>query len=318
MTQDLPPDTPSTEDDTKLDELLLAMDVVDTLRHREQLVLRELDGEAREKELIKRLKAIYAAQGITVPDATLKEGVKALEENRFAYTPPPNTFWVRLAHIYVNRGKWLKPVTGGLCALLLGGLIWHFGVSEPRKVKAEQRRIELAETLPQTLRTLRDEAQAIAVPQDLDNLAEAFYRLGVEAVADADKQKAETAVTHLKTLIQDLSATYVVRIVSRPSEYSGLFRIHEDNPNIKNYYLIVEAVDQTGRILTVPIESEENQSTKRVAIWGVRVPKQVFDSVSADKLDDQIIQNAVVGQKPVGVIAPDYSIETRQGAIFEW
>ena len=71
-----------------LDDLMLAMDVVDTLRHRERLVERELNEEVREEQLIDRLRTLYKSQGIDVPDSVIAEGVKALKENRFVYTPP--------------------------------------------------------------------------------------------------------------------------------------------------------------------------------------------------------------------------------------
>src|SRR5678816_685879 len=79
-----PPEKPQT-----LDELMIAMDVVDTLRHREDTVARELDEEGRETELIERLRKIYRDQGIDVPDKVLLDGVKALKDSRFVYTPPP-------------------------------------------------------------------------------------------------------------------------------------------------------------------------------------------------------------------------------------
>ena len=41
-----------------LDDIMIAMDVVDTLRHREDLVHRELNEEDREAELIARLRKI--------------------------------------------------------------------------------------------------------------------------------------------------------------------------------------------------------------------------------------------------------------------
>src|SRR5262249_56235602 len=75
----------------KLDDVMIAMDVVDTLRHREDLVARELNEEGREGELVARLRQIYRDQGIDVPDRVLAEGVKALQDNRFLYPPPlPN------------------------------------------------------------------------------------------------------------------------------------------------------------------------------------------------------------------------------------
>ena len=65
-----------------LDDVMLAMDVVDTLRHEQNLVARELGATSREAELIERLRKIYRDQGIEVPDHILKEGVKAFAEKR--------------------------------------------------------------------------------------------------------------------------------------------------------------------------------------------------------------------------------------------
>ena len=49
----------TTADKAPLDDVMLAMDVVDTLRHNQDLVARELAGEAREKQLIEKLREIY-------------------------------------------------------------------------------------------------------------------------------------------------------------------------------------------------------------------------------------------------------------------
>jgi hypothetical protein len=91
-----------------LDEVMLAMDVVDTLRRRERLVKRELDAEGREEDLKERLRKIYHAQGIEVPDHILEEGVAALKEDRFVYKPPLEGLGIKLARLYVARGRWGK------------------------------------------------------------------------------------------------------------------------------------------------------------------------------------------------------------------
>jgi len=97
-----------------------------------------------------------------------------------------------------------------------------------------------------------------------------------------------------------------------------VFRVPDNNPAARNYYVIVEALDGGGRPVMVSIESEEDQKTARVAKWGVRVSEAVFDGVKADKSDDQIIQNAVIGTKPKGALRPVYSIDTRGGTILDW
>ena len=65
-----------------LDEVMLAMDVVDTIRHRQLIVERELDAAGRRERLIERLREIYTAQGIEVTDAALAAGVDALEQQQ--------------------------------------------------------------------------------------------------------------------------------------------------------------------------------------------------------------------------------------------
>jgi hypothetical protein len=91
-----------------LSEVMLAMDVVDTLRHQRSLVERELHSEDREADLIEKLRRIYAEQGLEVSDEVIAEGVKAMREERFAYRPPPGGFKTTLARMYVNRGRWAK------------------------------------------------------------------------------------------------------------------------------------------------------------------------------------------------------------------
>src|SRR5690606_33583734 len=139
-----------------LDEVMLAMDVVDTLRHRQDLVTRELDGAAREKQLIERLRSIYHQQGIEVPDHILKEGVSALAESRFTYVPPAPGLGTTLARLYVGRKRWGKPVGAALLALLVLG-IGYFGVWQPYTAgQAAQARIELTEGLPARMDALRE------------------------------------------------------------------------------------------------------------------------------------------------------------------
>ena len=92
----------------ELSEVMIAMDVVDTLRHQRSLVERELHSDDREAELIEKLRKIYAGQGLEVSDEVIAEGVKAMREERFTYNPPTGGLSTTLARIYVNRGRWAK------------------------------------------------------------------------------------------------------------------------------------------------------------------------------------------------------------------
>ncbi len=300
------------------DDVMLAMDVVDTLRHRERVVDRELRAEAREEALVERLRVIYKNQGIDVPDRILRDGVKALEEKRFVYEPPADGLGVRLAKLYIARDRWLKPLglVLGLAALIAAG--YHFGVDAPRQQRIRAEQILLTQTLPENLEQAREKALALAETEEARAVVETAYRDGTAALADADAAAGERALAALREIGVDLSKALSIRVVSRPGEMSGVFRIPEDTPGVRSYYLIVEAVDARGRPQPLTIASEEDQKTRRVEKWGVRVPEAVFNRVSADKQDDQIIQNAEVGVKAQGRLAPEYAIETNGGAIVEW
>jgi hypothetical protein len=54
-----PAPAPADASKAPLDDVMLAMDVVDTLRHRQDLVVRELDADTREKNLVDKLREIY-------------------------------------------------------------------------------------------------------------------------------------------------------------------------------------------------------------------------------------------------------------------
>jgi hypothetical protein len=73
-----------------------------------------------------------------------------------------------------------------------------------------------------------------------------------------------------------------------------------------------------GRRLTLPIPSEETGRVERVSSWGLRVDEATWQRVAADKADDGIIQERVVGRKAIGELEPTYTVTTTGGAITRW
>ena len=414
----------------QMDDIMLAMDVVDTLRRRQALVDHELDSAARDQQLAEKVKAIYAAQGIEVTDETIAAGVQALRDERFAYHPPPPGLLTRLAHLYVNRGTWGKRAGMGLAALLAAWGIHYGTVTLPQKnaarAEAEQlnqsitsatltttmsadrlKRLRLqlqqqptpastslratadatrrdataeldkAEQLLDSAKklgqiaTLPDSADSTAktkaqqqlaarqkllrqanalldssenkitllatldrLPADLKRyqlaiadvakekkaktLATQLYQSGVTALKKGDIDTARIHLSDLKDLLDQLQQDYVLKIVSRPGERSGIWRSPDVNSKARNYYLIVEAIDRKGRKLKLPVTSEENGKVREVTKWAVRVGASAYNRVAADKQDDGIIQNNSVGIKRAGYLKPEYQINTTGRAITQW
>lgn len=301
-----------------LDDVMLAMDVVDTLRHQSDLVARELGAASREAQLIARLKKLYGDQGIDVPDHILKEGVKALEESRFTYTPPPDNWRTRLATLYVRRKSWGRPVAIAI-AIVLVVFVGYFAAYRPfTAMQQEAARIELAQTLPDRMDALFEQIYTETKVQAALEQAEPWVTRGKAAAARGDRDGALAAIAQLERIHRTLLAEYSLRIVNREGEPTGVWRFPEATSEATNYYIVVEAIGLDGEPLTLPIESEETGEIEEVDIWAVRVPEVTYESVRADRLDDGIIQRNTMGVKQYGFLEIDYLMPVLGGAITQW
>ncbi len=472
-----------------LDRVMLAMDVVDTLRHQQALVDAELDDDRREAEFVARVQAIYRSQGIDVDEAVVQEGVRALREDRFTHQPPVRTLQVRLAEIYVERGKWARRtavaaliVAAVWAAIVVPGRIRRQGLidtfaqqverlaataetraREATELQADWDRAHNEEDSAAIARLLVDAADALARGRDraaevahalaprpdaetypdertawderlaafagkLDGatadlgaargllgavrqlrslsarvqvalqrlagielsapeqtqldalqrnvraaivggdaraaaaaLAQLDQRItdllaarqrhadiraqlaaGTAALAGVDVEPAAGAelsalrtaaeqaiaaddwelagqqVARLRALVALLDQSYELRIVSRPGDQSGVWRYDVDDRRRRNHYVIVEAIGSDGRPLSLPVTSEEDQTTRTVRRFGIRVAESVYERVKADKLDNGLIDDAVFGRKRRGAREPEYRFPVAGGRITEW
>jgi hypothetical protein len=300
------PTLPTSGPKPPLDDVMLAMDVVDTLRRRERIVKLELDEAGREEDLKERLKKIYAAQGIAVPDHVIEQGVAALKEERFTYKPPPDTISTKLARLYVSRGSWGKWLAGLGGAGVLAAAINYVTVVAPNAA------------LPEKLAEIHTEVVALAKTEQARETAERYFNAGQAALRNEDRPSVREAIEQLEDVRAILGQEYTVRIVNRPGENTGVWRIPDMNTGARNFYIIVEAVDPAGRVLTVPIRNEETQTTERVTQWGLRVDEGTFRAVAEDKRDDGIIERDRFGAKAPGELVPRYEMKTTGGAITSW
>ena len=289
-----------------LDDIMLAMDVVDTIRRRERVLQRELDAEGREEDLKDRLRKIYEAQGIDVPDHVIAEGVAALKEGRFVYTPPADGIAKKLALLYVSRGRWGKWALGALGALVVAGAAYYATVVAPTA------------DLPRRIQVLHAEVLQVAATDDARAVAGKLLTAGQAALRDEDTGRVKAIVASLDDLRTRLEQEYTLRIVNRPGEHSGVWRIPDVNAAARNYYIVVEPVDARGDVLTVPVENEETGKTERVKKWGLRVDERTFNAVANDKKDDGIMQRDRFGAKRRGALVPEYELPTTGAAITQW
>ncbi len=301
-----------------LDDLMMAMDVVDTLRHDEALVRKELGSENRDARMIERLREIYASQGIDVPDHILEAGVEGLKEDRFVYNPPAGGISRFFALLYVTRMSWSKWLAAVVVLLVLAGAGWQFLVVAPRERAAEALQVELAQELPARLNELTSRIEGLTSNPDILAEARATREDGLVAAQDGEADAARRAAEDLSGVAAALAESFTIRIVSRPGTPTGVTRIPDANRSAKNYYLLVEALDGDGNPIPRKVVSEEDGKTRDVTIWAQRVKKSVFDRIRRDKETDGIVQETELGIKRRGELDISWSAGVESGAITQW
>jgi len=307
----------ASKSDAPLDDLMMAMDVVDTLRHEEGQVARELKADERDAAMVERLRQVYAAQGIEVPDHILKAGVEDLKRDRFVYAPPSAGIQRTLAMVYISRGTWSKWLGAAAAVLVVCFAAWYFIVKLPaQRTEAElQARLQ---ALPATLTELVDRVDTLTENAEIEAEAQRLAEDGRLALSDGKSDAAFKAETDLRKLAAQLQEVFEVRIVAREGVPTGVERIPDSNSKAQNYYIIVEAIDPDGNVLQRDIVSEENSEAQRVDKWGQRVSETIYSAVRRDKMEDGIVQKGTLGRKRRGELDIKWRSGVQDGAITTW
>ena len=196
---------------------------------------------------------------------------------------------------------------------LISALSAHLDSAEKAVTALDELKI-----LPEKLADQRDRILSEARQKDARRQAEELYNDAMAALESGEVAAAQNGYGQLQQLYDRLVQEYQLRIVSREGVRSGVWRVPQNNPNARNYYVIVEAVTADGKRLELPVTSEEDGKTRTVKQWGLRVKASVFEQIKRDKMDDGIINNNVLGAKKRGYLHPNYFIPTTGGAITQW
>jgi hypothetical protein len=268
--------------------------------------------------LIARLREIYREQGIEVPDRVLEQGVKALKEQRFVYTPPPPS-WKRTAlELWAQRGKVGKRIFKALLLLLLLAGITYFALVRPAQEARRQALVEATETLPRSIRVAHSDVQQIATEETARSRADTLLADGKRAIRDRDVPEMRRVNAELQRLRDTLSAEYTLRIVSEPGQVTGFWRRPPGLWSQRSYYLVVEPVTPDGRRLSLPVRDEVTGQTETVSQFGVRVPRETYEAVAEDKRQDGIVQRNEFGVKRRGRMEVEYVMPFEGGTLTTW
>lgn len=304
---------------SRLDDMMLAMDVVDTLRGQERLVRQELAEAGRADDLKTRLREIYRSQGIDVPDHILDRGIEALEQARFVYQPPKPGFGLTLGGLWVQRRRVLGFIGVALAGLVALWVVYAHIIAAPaaeRETAASERQEAVDPTLPQALDAVAAAVTTLVDTPDARTRAQQVISETRRALGRGDGAAAREGIEALTHLEARLRESYTLLIVSQGQ--SGIIRQPDGNPTARNHYLIVQAVDRAGEPVRLPITSEEQGRTLVTDRFGVRVSERQFERVRQDKAADGIVDHREVGRKRRGALEPDWHIPLAGGYIVEW
>jgi hypothetical protein len=248
----------------------------------------------------------------------IRQGVVAIKEDRYVYTPPKPGLGVTLAKVWIARGTIGKVAGAAVLALGLAGAGWWFAIEQPRQAEAARIEQELREIIPRGLTAGHQEALAEAKVEAARAKANQILADGQAALRRGDAAAGRKAITDLEELRATLAQEYSLRIMSRPGEQTSVWRVPQRNPNARNYYALVEAVAPDGRVLSLPILSEEDGRTETVGKFGVRIAPDVFNAIASDKRDDGIVQRNRLGEKKRGELDVTYAMPVMSGYITKW
>jgi hypothetical protein len=303
----------------ELDQVMLAMDVVDTLRHQQDLVDRELASDQRDQALIDKVKRMYASQGLPVTDEIIAEGVAALREDRFAYRRPPARGSLWLARLYVKRGFLAKlgaALAGLGLVVFLTYRIAYVGPEVRARLRAaqdlntligqQQDQISVAQqrlaSLTQALKTTRGKAppQAQVADQRLSGEAEhalagaetdlrAFAGLPLAPNLDADSLAREgEAVKHRLEQRANLVRGATAHLDQAEAAVTGLSELAVLPQKLTNLRtsLLAESRDEAARVRTESLYSDAmaalNQGDVQGALKAAGALQQLQEQLSQE------------------------------------
>jgi len=174
-----------------------------------------------------------------------------------------------------------------------------------------------AAALPQMVRSSMDAIVDISKDPAATQQAEALALQATSALEAGRYSDARSALDELRGIESALASKYNLVIVSRPGSKSGAWRFPNDRPNdpaAKRFYLIVEAVSPSGRVMPQNILSEETGRVSQVTTWGERVSEAEYESVKTDKTNDGVLQDNLFATKDVGYLTPAFKKGIKAGS----
>lgn len=310
-------------------EMSRIMDVASELRKEQALVEQQLNIDEIKVKLRERLLEAAKVSGDPISEAEVDAAVEQYYDRLHEFRDPPASFSKFLAHCWVLR----KYITAAVVALAGGAaIIWGLLVAGVLPGEARTRHLteQMQADFDRQLIESEQVAEAIERISIEPAATEEAKRLAATAAAarkEGDGKKLVAVTKELRALQAELEQQYALQIVNAPGEQSATERLWTDDKGTRTsgYFVFVDAVDEQGNPVKLPIRNRETDKTEVLSRWGEQVPKKVFDRLARDKQQDGVLDEQMFGEKPRGTREfkvelkgdDDQPIE-RRGQITSW
>lgn len=305
---------------------LRIMDVASELRRQRARAAGQLNIDQAKAEIRERIRATAELTGEPLSDGEIEAAIEHYFSGLYRFKKPARNLSYYLARLYVaRRSVFCRVVLPVLlaAAVFAGWRLWQELKEAKRLALIEQQ----LEKLPERGNRLYQSALQLARSDAAREAAASQLARLKAAGAAGDLEQLRSAVAGIEALIGRLRQEYEVRVASGPSQKSGIDRYYTDKrgQRVSGYYLIVYARDRSGEQVPVSILNSENNLQEKVLYWGERVPKEVYERVRQDKLDNGVIDEPRFGRKRQGELEMEVMIKDaagkpleREAQITEW
>jgi hypothetical protein len=295
-------------EDLSLNEMLRVMDVAREMRRNRDLAEEMFRRDEIRDQLRAKLMRSAQVAGDRVTEAEIDAAIEQYFATLHTYEDPKPGLKRMAAHAWV----WRKRIAAGIAAVaitLAGGYYLFFSSAAPlsptvqseRAVAAEQ---ETASVLVERINAMTSDPAVLAEARSL--------QAELNTARASDITTAIAARERLAAMVDQLSASYEVHIVSSPNEISTFIRDIEGKA--PNYYVVVEARDSAGNAVTQPIRNSETGRIEQVTRWAEEVPQAAWQKVRDTKANESLMRDTLFSTKSRGELQPTIKMVTPSGS----
>lgn len=187
----------------------------------------------------------------------------------------------------------------------------------PNGMKSAAEVVKNGVSVAQQLASMKSVVSEIADEKARNWVATPFAEAETSLLAGS-VARASSLLEDVKNKLSFINNAYTLRIVSRPDEKTGAWRYYDGDQSIRQYYIIVEAVDSQGKTMSMPIFDSEKQEEVVTSKWGVEVPEALFNTLANEKKTTGGIAQPIMGEKVAGKMSESFRYDAQPRRITSW